>query len=67
MPKRAISIAPGTAAAANSIGGKLDSQPISVSDKCKSACNSGTTGGIARTVSRKDAPHSQSKASGIKR
>ncbi len=36
-PKRAINSAPGTAAIANSIGGRLDSQPMPVSDKCRSA------------------------------
>ena len=66
-PKRAINTAPGTAAIANIIGGKLDSQPISVSDRCRSACNSGTTGGTAKTVSRRQAPESQSSESAIAR
>lgn len=32
-PKRAIRSAPGTAAMANSIGGRLDNQPMPVSDR----------------------------------
>ncbi len=67
MPKRAISSAPGTAAIANSIGGRLDSQPMSVSDRCRSACRSGTTGGIASTVNRKHAPQSQSSSNPVAR
>ncbi len=66
-PNRAINSEPGTAAIANSIGGRLDSQPICVSDRCRSACNSGMTGGIANTVSRRHAPDSQSRRSGIRR
>jgi hypothetical protein len=65
MPKRAISNAPGTAAMANSSGGRLESQPMPVSDRCKSACRSGMTGGIAKTVNRKHAPQSQSRLSRI--
>jgi len=65
-PKRAIRSAPGTAAIANSIGGRLDSQPIAVSDSRKSACKRGITGGIASTVSRRQAPASQSRTSGIR-
>ncbi len=63
MPKRAISMAPGTAAMANSIGGRLESQPMPVSDRCRSACRSGTTGGTASTVKRSEAPASQSNDS----
>ena len=66
-PKRAINTAPGTAAIANNIGGRLDSQPMSVSDRCKSVCKSGTTGGTAKTVSRKQAPDSQSRVSRVRR
>jgi hypothetical protein len=67
VPNRAMSSEPGTAAIANIIGGRLESQPIAVSDRCRSACSSGTTGGIARTVSRRHAPASQSSASNISR
>ncbi len=66
MPKRAISNAPGTAAIANSIGGRPNSQPMSVSDRCRSACKSGMTGGIAKTVNRKQAPQSQSRLNRIR-
>ena len=66
-PNRAINSEPGTAAIANSIGGRLDSQPICVSDRCRSACNSGMTGGVASTVSRRHAPDSQSRRRGIRR
>src|ERR1700685_1613586 len=67
MPKRAMMSAPGTAAIANSIGGRLDSQPMPVSERWRSACSSGTTGGIANTVSRRHAPESQSKVSRMTR
>ena len=66
-PNRAINSEPGTAAIANSIGGRLDSQPICVSDRCRSACNNGMTGGVASTVSRRHAPDSQSRRRGIRR
>jgi hypothetical protein len=60
-PNRAINIEHGTAEIANSIGGRLDSQPICISDRCRSACNRGMTGGVANTVSRRHAPDSQSR------
>ena len=66
-PTRAINSEPGTAAMANSIGGRLDSQPICVSDRCRSACSAGMTGGVASTVSRRHAPDSQSRSRGIRR
>ena len=66
-PNRAINSEPGTAAIANSIGGRLDSQPICVSDRCRSACSAGMTGGVASTVSRRHAPESQSRRRGIRR
>ena len=40
---------------------------MSVSDSPKSACRSGTTGGIANTVSRKQAPQSQSRTNAVAR
>ena len=65
MPNRAMSSAPGTAAIANSIGGRLESQPMPVSDRCRSACRSGTTGGTAKTVIRRQAPTSQNRRSTV--
>ncbi|MBV8535999.1 MAG: hypothetical protein JO128_10425 [Alphaproteobacteria bacterium] len=59
-PSRATNSEPGTAAAANSSGGRLDSTPIAVSDRCRSTCRSGTIGGTVSTVMRRLAPASQS-------
>src|SRR5215469_11387184 len=61
-PNRAMINDPGTAAMASSIGGKLESQPMSVSDKCRLVCKSGTIGGTASTGSRKQSPHSHKRA-----
>src|SRR5262249_19866252 len=63
MPRRAMSTAPGIAASANSIGGKLDSQPTSVSDRFRSRCKSGMTGGIASTGTRRHTPGSHKNSS----
>ena len=65
MPKRAMRSAPGTAAIANSIGGRLDNQPIPASVRCRSACSSGTTGGTAKTVIRRHTPTSQNNSSRV--